>query len=103
MSIIRRKPPLAIFPVGGDDDDLPPLAAKHPVAQGSAWPGVQYMGIPPWCALTGMSRSGTYRAIADDHIIAIKCGNRTLVDVQSGLRWLRSLPRVKLRRQTANQ
>lgn len=57
----------------------------------------RFTTIPGWCALTGMSRTGTYRALAAGHLVAIKCGSRTLLDVEHGLRWLQSLPRAEVR------
>jgi hypothetical protein len=53
--------------------------------------------IPRWCSLTGMSRTGTYVALGRGYLRAIKCGNRTLIDVHAGLDWLHSLPQAEIR------
>jgi hypothetical protein len=39
-----------------------------------------------------MSRTATYYALGRGDLRAIKIGNRTLIDVEAGLAWLRSLP-----------
>lgn len=52
-----------------------------------------YASITNWCALSGMSRSGTYNFLAaPDGLRAIKVGGRTLVDVKHGLEFLASRP-----------
>ncbi len=56
-----------------------------------------YATVPDWCAITGMSRSGTYEALGRGDLRAIKLGARTLVDVQHGLAWLASLPPAAVR------
>jgi hypothetical protein len=48
--------------------------------------------IADWCRRTGMSRSGTYEAMARGNLKAIKLGHRTLIDVRHGLDWLSALP-----------
>jgi hypothetical protein len=57
----------------------------------------KFATIPLWSQLSGMSRSGTYEALAAGHLQAIKLGNRTLIDVEPGLAWLRSLPPARIR------
>ncbi len=52
----------------------------------------KYTSISGWCALTGMSRSGTYVALARGELRAIKVNGRTLVDVDAGLSWPRTRP-----------
>ncbi len=52
----------------------------------------RYVTIEGWRDLTGMSRSSTYRALAAGHLTAIKCGTRTLINADTGLVWLASLP-----------
>jgi hypothetical protein len=42
-----------------------------------------------------MSRTATYEALAQDQLIAIKLGRRTLIDVEQGVAWLRSRPKAK--------
>ena len=56
-----------------------------------------YSTLRRWCDLTGMSMSGTYRALAAGHLIAIKCGGRTLIDTRHGLAWLASQPRAEFK------
>lgn len=56
-----------------------------------------YATVPDWCALSGMSRSGTYEALGRGDLRAIKLGARTLIDVQHGLGWLASLPIATVR------
>ena len=76
-------------PVAADADinDVIDLSAETPL----------YVTLRRWCELTGMSMSGTYRALAADHLIAIKCGGRTLLDARHGLAWLASRPRAEFR------
>jgi hypothetical protein len=57
-------------------------------------PDPKFAPIPTWCALSGMSRTATYDALAAGCLIAIKIGRRTLVDVEPGLAWLRSRPKA---------
>lgn len=57
----------------------------------------RYTTLEGWRDLTGMSRSGTYRALAAGHLTAIKCGSRTLIDAEAGLAWLASLPAAEFR------
>ena len=53
--------------------------------------------VPDWCVISGMSRSGTYEALGRGELRAKKLGTRTLVDVEHGLAWLRSLPSATVR------
>ncbi len=57
----------------------------------------KYTSISGWCALSGMSRSGTYVALGRGELRAIKVNGRTLVDVEAGLSWLRERPPVRVR------
>ncbi len=57
----------------------------------------KFADIPHWCAISGMSRTGTYNALGRDDLKAIKMGSRTLVDVEAGLAWLRTLPPARIR------
>jgi hypothetical protein len=54
----------------------------------------KFASVHRWCALSGMSRTGTYEALRRRYLSAIKVGRRTLIDVESGLTWLCSLPRA---------
>ncbi len=53
--------------------------------------------IDGWGALTGMSRRMTYNLLGTGDLKAIKSGGRTLVDVEHGLAYLRSLPAAQIR------
>jgi hypothetical protein len=54
----------------------------------------KYGTITEWTNATGMSRSGTYLAGANGHLVLRKVGGRTLVDFEQGLAWLDSLPKL---------
>ena len=56
----------------------------------------KYATISTWRELTGQSRTSTYEALADGKLRAIKLGKRTLIDVEHGLAWLRSLPAAQI-------
>lgn len=60
-------------------------------------PTPKYASLPQWCAISGMSRTSTYNALGRGDLKAIKIGTRTLVDVDAGLDWLRSLPAAQIR------
>jgi hypothetical protein len=53
--------------------------------------------IEDWCRLSGMSRTATYEALGRQQLRAVKLGNRTLLDVEHGLSWLRSQPAAIIR------
>jgi hypothetical protein len=57
----------------------------------------KYLPLIAWCAISGMSRTATYNALGRGELRAIKLGSRTLIDVEVGLTWLRSLPAAKVR------
>jgi hypothetical protein len=57
----------------------------------------KFAPLPQWCALSGMSRTATYNALGRGDLKAIKIGTRTLLDVDAGLAWLRSLPAAQIR------
>jgi hypothetical protein len=44
-----------------------------------------------------MSRTASYNALGRGDLKAIKVGNRTLIDVEAGLDWMRSLPPAQIR------
>jgi hypothetical protein len=48
--------------------------------------------IEDWLTISGMGRRSTYEALGSGGLRAIKRGSRTLIDVEHGLAWLRSLP-----------
>jgi hypothetical protein len=53
--------------------------------------------IDEWKRLTGLGRRATYDLLGLGHLRAIKRGSRTLIDVDHGLAYLRSLPAAKIR------
>jgi hypothetical protein len=53
--------------------------------------------IDGWQALSGMGRRSTYDELGKGNLRAVKRGSRTLIDVEAGLAWLRSLPPAKIR------
>ncbi|MGH7156011.1 MAG: hypothetical protein ACREF3_18955 [Acetobacteraceae bacterium] len=57
----------------------------------------RFATIETWTALTGMPRRTVYDNLAAGHLKAIKCGRRTLIDVEHGLAWLRSQPAAVIR------
>jgi hypothetical protein len=57
----------------------------------------KFAPLPRWCSISGMSRTASYNALGRGDLKAIKCGNRTLIDVDAGLAWLRSLPPAQVR------
>ena len=59
-----------------------PAVAQHPA----------YATLDGWLALSGMGRTSTYEALARGHLRGIKVGTRLLIDVSSGLAWLRARP-----------
>ncbi len=52
----------------------------------------EFVNIPDWLKLSGMTRSNTFIAIREGRLRAVKQGRRTLVDVAKGLSYLHSLP-----------
>jgi hypothetical protein len=60
-------------------------------------PTPKYAPMPQWCAISGMSRTASYNALGRGDLRAIKVGSRTLLDVDYGLTWLRSLPSAQIR------
>ena len=60
-------------------------------------PTPKFAPFPQWCALSGMSRTASYNALGRGDLKAIKVGTRTLIDVDAGLDWLRSLPPAQIR------
>ncbi|MDA8252039.1 MAG: hypothetical protein M0Z28_23140 [Rhodospirillales bacterium] len=60
-------------------------------------PEPKYAPLSAWLAISGMTRTATYHALARGDLRAIKQpgGRRTLIDVEHGLAWLRSQPLVQ--------
>jgi hypothetical protein len=61
-------------------------------------PEPKFAPISTWVALSGMTRTATYAALATGDLRGIKQpgGRRTLIDVEHGLTWLRSQPAIKI-------
>ncbi len=57
--------------------------------------------IPEACRLSGLSRSGLYRAWHAGEIVLLKVGTATLVDAASLRAHLARLPRIEPRRRAA--
>jgi hypothetical protein len=53
--------------------------------------------IDRWCEISSMSRRVTYEELGRGNLKAVKRGASTLIDVQHGLAWLRSLPPAVIR------
>jgi len=62
-----------------------------------AAPSPKFCTIDHWLAISGMGRRATYDKLGTRELHAIKVGTRTLIDVEAGLAWLRSLPQAKIR------
>ncbi|HTW71156.1 MAG TPA: DNA-binding protein [Acetobacteraceae bacterium] len=61
-------------------------------------PTPKYAPIEPdWCTISGLSRRTTYAELGRGNLKAIKVGARTLIDVEAGLAWLRSLPAAQIK------
>jgi hypothetical protein len=50
-----------------------------------------------------MGRRATYDRLASGELHAVKVGSRTLIDVDAGLTWLRSLPLAQIKPQQKRQ
>jgi hypothetical protein len=57
----------------------------------------QFMPLRAWMTFSGMSRSGTYKRLATGELRGRKLGNRLLIEVEHGLRWLNTLPAAEVR------
>jgi hypothetical protein len=59
----------------------------------------KFAPLPSWLAISGMTRTATYEALGRGDLRAIKQpgGRRLLIDVQTGLAWLRSQPPATIR------
>ena len=73
--------------------DLDRLTARAAARDDRPCP--QYGSVATWCELTGISRSKTYELLASGDLIARRLGGRTLVDIQAGLAWIATLPKVE--------
>jgi hypothetical protein len=50
-----------------------------------------------------MGKTASYDAIARGHLVAVKVGRRTLIDVDHGLAWIASQKPLKLTRKVTEQ
>jgi excisionase family DNA binding protein len=57
----------------------------------------RFASIRDWCRISGMGRTTVYQRIASGELRAVKLGTRVLIDVESGLAWLSSLPAADIR------
>lgn len=60
-------------------------------------PRPAFVTVDGWLNISGMGRRATYDAIGLGHLCAVKRGSRTLIDVDHGLAWLRSLPPARIK------
>ena len=58
--------------------------------------------INQWCLISGLGRRVVYELIGQGQLRAIKRGSTTLVDVDHGLAYLRSLPPAKIKAAAPN-
>ncbi len=56
----------------------------------------EFEPIPAWTKRSGMTRTGTYIELSRGNLRAIKQGRRTLIDVNAGIAWLRTLPQAEI-------
>jgi hypothetical protein len=52
----------------------------------------KFATIQTWVLISGMSRRNTYNELGRNNLKAVKVGSRTLIDVETGLAWIRSCP-----------
>jgi hypothetical protein len=57
----------------------------------------KFATIARWCEISGMGRSSTYQCLAAGRLRGRKLGKRLLIDVEHGMRMLRSLPPADIR------
>lgn len=62
-------------------------------------PAPKFCTIDHWLVISGMGRRATYDRLGSGDLKAVKQGTRTLIDVDAGLAWLRSLPPAQIRAQ----
>ena len=60
-------------------------------------PSPKFATIDNWLRISGMGRRTTYDEIGRGNLKAIKLNGRTLLDVEAGLAWMRSLPAPSIR------
>lgn len=57
----------------------------------------RFVSIETWCELSGISRRQTYERIAQGKLRAVKDGHKTLIDMETGERYLAERPELKVR------
>ena len=62
----------------------------------------KYCSITRWCDMTGMGRRTVYEKLGTGELRAVKLGAKTMIDVEPGLSWLRSLPPAVIRAPRVN-
>jgi hypothetical protein len=94
---MRETDPLSIHSTGLGDDE-PASARRRPGLPRAppSLPSPAYCSIADWVQISGVSRSVTYELLSAGKIEAVKLGVKTLIDVRSGLAYLRSLPRAEI-------
>jgi hypothetical protein len=73
---------------------VPPAAAANRPA---------YCSIDNWLNMSGMGRRSTYDELGRGNLRAIKIGSKTLIDVEFGMKWLRSRPAAVIRAPRSRQ
>jgi hypothetical protein len=63
----------------------------------------RFATIKAWCRLSNMSPRNTYRHLAWGNLRAFKVGRRTLIDVDLGVAWIRSLPAAEIKPQAPDK
>ena len=77
------------------DCKTPPIGdAAGRTASSPGYPA--FATLADWQRLTGISRSRTYELLAAGHLRAVKLRSRTLIDVEAGLAWMRTLPAAEI-------
>lgn len=72
-------------------------AQTKPEGAAMAGTDTKFAGIDRWCEISGMGRTSTYQALAAGRLRAKKLGAKLLIDVEHGMRWVRSLPAADIR------
>jgi hypothetical protein len=71
------------------------MAQLKPALTGELLP--EFVTIPTWCAMSGMSRSLAYELAASGDIVMVKLRGRSLIHVPPSLAWMRTLPPAKIK------
>ncbi len=65
-----------------------PLSIAQPVAM------PRLLTVKGWCQWMSLSPSSSYKLVAAKKLRVVKVGERTLVDTESTLAWLKTLPNI---------